>query len=1173
MFLCSRATVCTVAVLLSPLVQQVFAQSASLGYYRQPAISAESIVFVAEGDIWRSNTSGGAAQRLTTHAGEESNPAISPDGKLVAFTARYEGPAEVYVMPIRGGAPARLTFDGDTARVQGWTRDNKVLYNTARYSDKPSTRLYAVDLKTRAVEAVPLADAAEGCYAGNTLVFTRQPANSDSLKRYEGGLAQKIWAWNGKSEAVPLTTDYKGTSRQPMCGVTRIYFLSNRDGNMNVWSMSMAGRDLQHTRHADFDIRGASIFVNTALKSETIVYQHGADIYTLDPVSNVSRKIELVLQSDFEQTRARWIKTPWDFVSYIEPSPTGDRVAITARGQVLVMPAGAGRRVEVTRASDTANESSGGLTRARRGVFSPDGKSIYAFADTSGEVELWRYPANGVGIGAGNVVGNNAAKQLTKNATVLRERAFPSPDGKWIAHTDKDRRLFLLNLATNEDKQIDRSADDTYEKIEWSPDSRWIAFSKATDNLFEALYLIEIATKKISQLTSDRYIARDATFSPDGKWLYFLSNRNLQSVVTSPWGQRNPEPFFDRQSRIYALALDPAARWPFLPKDELQKSEPEKKTETLALPAIAPATKSTPPPAPATVPAVKPATPPTPLPNKKEPVGGDRTESSEVTVADGKPSRGADGALAPTQKVSPLVLAGLTDRLYEVPIPPGNYDALSTDGKRLYFQVVETSIERKKSLRSVAIEAPGLTPPVIDLFFEDIRQYELTRDGKKIFIRRQNDLFVFDAGKSAPPPPDQAKFAVNLRDWTYSLDPREEWKQMFVDAWRMHRDYFYDKNMHGVDWLKTRAKYEPLIARVADRAEVNDVITQMTAELSALHSQVFTPDLRRGADAIDIGSLAANVEKTSLGFRVTKIFSGDPELLEERSPLARPEVNVSVGEMITMVNGIAATSSSLGELLRNQSNRQVLLSIQSAAGKRRDVIVTPIDPRRDRELRYLTWERERGIVVDRAAGNRIGYVHLQAMGAADIARWAREFYPVFQREGLILDLRNNRGGSIDSWIIEKLQRRAWHFWQSRGSDKPISNQQLAFRGHVVALIDADTYSDGETMAQGLRKLGIAPLIGMTTAGAGIWLSDQNRLIDNGLARAAESGSFVDDGKERAWITESVGVAPDIAVDNLPFATFNGSDKQLETAINYLLDKMAKEPMQKPTPPAYPVLVK
>ena len=177
MCLFSRAIVCAGVVVLLSFADQVFAQSAPLGYYRQPAISAESIVFVAEGDIWRTNILGGAALRLTTHAGEESNPAISPDGKWVAFTARYEGPAEVYVMPISGGAPTRLTFEGDTARVQGWARDTKVLYNTARYSDKPSTRLYTVDVNTRSVEAMPLADAAEGCYAGTTLFLTRQPAN------------------------------------------------------------------------------------------------------------------------------------------------------------------------------------------------------------------------------------------------------------------------------------------------------------------------------------------------------------------------------------------------------------------------------------------------------------------------------------------------------------------------------------------------------------------------------------------------------------------------------------------------------------------------------------------------------------------------------------------------------------------------------------------------------------------------------------------------------------------------------------------------------------------------------------------------------------------------------------------------------------------------------------
>lgn len=1109
---------------------------AELGYFRQPAVSGDTLVFVAEGDLWRANIAGGVAQRLTTHPSEESNPAISPDGKWVAFTGRYEGPAEVYVMPISGGQPTRLTFEGDTARVQGWTPDGKVIYATARYSGKPMMRLYTVDVNTRISLPIPLAEAGEGCYLrnyssgnnrqdGSSLYFTRQPLNSDNVKRYQGGLVQQIWKFEAganhktenktenHSEAILLTGDYKGTSRQPMCGNGRLYFLSDREGSFNLWSMDANGGDLiQHTKYQEFDIRGASI----AADGRTIAYQRGADIYVFDTASRAEKKLNITLQSDFEHTRTRWVKTPWDFVSQIEASPNGDRVAITARGQVFIAPVGAGRRIEITRESEL---------RARDAMFAPDGKSIYAFADTSGEVELWRYPANGVGPG----------KQLTKNATILRQRASPSPDGKWVAHADKDRQLFLLNLASGEDRQIDRSSNDEYETIVWSPDSRWIAFSKSGDNFFEAMYLIEIATGQRTQITSDRYDARDAAFSPDGKWLYFLSKRNLQSLVTSPWGQRNPEPFFDRQTKIYALALDPQARWPFLPKDELQP--PEKKQDT--------------------------------KPDEKLKKSADNQPISSTGAASGEvASQNIQTDVA--VKISPLVLNGVAGRLYEVPVAAGNYSLLSTDGKRLYLVVTESTVEGKQSLRSVAIESPTVLPATLDLFFDEIRTYRLTQDRKKIFIRRANDLFIFETGKAAPPPPEQAKFAVNLRDWTFPVDPREEWKQMFVDAWRLHRDYFYDKDMHGVDWRKARARYEPLMARVTDRAEVNDVIAQMTAEVAALHSQVNTNDLRRGQDTIDVSSLGADAEKTPQGFRITKIFGGDPELLEERSPLARPEVNVKIGETITAVNGIAANLAvNLGELLRNQTQKQVLLTVSDHNGKLRDVIVHPVDTRRDRELRYLAWERERNIKVENSSNQRIGYVHLQAMGPNDIARWAREFYPVFAREGLIIDLRHNRGGSIDSWIIEKLQRRAWHFWQSRTADTFQANQQLAFRGHIVALIDADTYSDGETMAQGLKRLAIAPLIGVTTAGAGIWLSDFNRLRDNGIARAAESGVFVDNEKENAWITEGVGVAPDIRVDNLPHATFNGGDAQLDAAIAYLMDKMTKEPMRKPTRPSYP----
>jgi tricorn protease len=1103
-------------VVLTALASQT--ASAQAGYYRQPTIQGDTVVFVAEGDLWRVPVTGGAAQRLTTNLAEESLPRISADGKLLAFTARYEGPAEVYVMPTSGGLPTRLTHEGDNARVQGFTPDGKVLYTTARWSSKPELRMYAVDVTTRAVTPLPLAQAAEGCYLKSDFVFARLPAGSDNVKNYRGGLVQNLWRFDGKNEATPLTADYPGASRQPMCARDRIYFLSDRDGTMNVWSIAAAGGDIkQHTKHRDFDIRGASISPD----GKRIVYQRGADLSVLDTAMDKDSVIPITLQSDFEHTRTRWVKTPWDFVTALEPSPTGDRVAITARGEIFVLPVGNGRRVELLRNANI---------RARDAVFSHDGKSVYAFSDKSGEFELTRYPANGVG----------AATTLTKDANTLRRGIYPSPDGKWVVHDDKTRNLFLTETATNTTRQIDRNQFSEYNTIIWSPDSRNITFSKPAANQFEQLYVLEIATTKLTTLSSERYDAGDATFSPDGKWLFFLANRNLQSVVTSPWGQRGPEPFFDKQTRIYAYALNPTVRWPFLPRDELQ-----------------------PPPKVDAKPEPKPDAKPAEAAKPDAPKASDKTENKTENKAETKPE----------VKALPIAWDGVRERLYEVPIAAGNYRELSTDGKRLFFLSLDTG-DRKTALRSVAIEAPNPAPPSVDAFMEDVRSYRMTQDRKKLMVRKANDVFVFDVAKAAPPPAEQIKFQVNTRDWMIQLDPREEWKQMFVDVWRMHRDFFYDKNMHGADWATARARYQPLLARVTDRAELNDVIAQMTSEVRALHSQVNTPDIRRGQDTIDIGGLGARLERVADGFKVVQLYGGDPELLEERSPLARSEVNVRIGETIVVVNGVAATdAATLGELLRNQHDKQVLLTVLGVDGKRRDVVATAIDPARERALRYLTWERERKERVEAASQNRIGYVHLQAMGPNDIARWAREFYPVFMREGLILDLRHNGGGNIDSWIVEKLQRRAWHFWQSRRTDQATWNQQLAFRGHVVALIDAYTYSDGETMAQGLRKLGIAPLVGVTTAGAGIWLLDSNRLRDGGIARAAERGVFVDNGRTREWITEGVGVKPDVEVDNLPFATFKGVDAQLERAIKMLQDKMAKEPMVMPVVPPFPVMNK
>jgi tricorn protease len=1097
-----RTRVLVLVFLLSlPVAAQ---QPPALGYFRFPALTADAIVFTAEGDLWRVDPAGGVAQRLTTHAAEESRPAVSPDGKTLAYSAAYEGPTEVYTMPLDGGPPVRRTFEGAAALVVGWTPGGQVLYTTRRHSTLPDAQLATVDLTSGETALVPLAQASEGAYdaSGARLVFTRLPFQGSYTKRYRGGTAQNLWSFTrGATEAVPLTADYAGTSKSPMLWQGRLYFLSDRDGTMNLWSMAEQGGDLkQHTRHAGFDMQSPS------LAAGRIAYQLGADLRVYDIASSRDAAVPIRLSSDFEHTRERWVKAPTEWITSAHLSPTGDRLLFTTRGQLFVVPALQGRTVEVTRNK---------RVRYRDARFMPDGKSVLTLSDESGEFELWTAPANGIG----------ASTQITKDAKVLRWDGVPSPDGRYIAHHDKDLQLWLHDVNAKTDKVIATGAGDDFRDLSWSPDSRWLAYAVDGANQMTRIHLFSVTDGKITPLTSDRYDSYSPTWSPDGKWIYFLSDRHLESVVPSPWGSRQPEPFFDRQTKIYQVALRKGERSPFRPDDELKPAEKEADKETK------------------------------PNPEKAGPTSPEKPAQ--------KPEAAKTGADKPPTVT--IDLADIDRRLIELPVPRGNYASLDTDGKRLYVVSIDT-LDRKRALKTIAIDnkkAPA------DTFMEDIRRYELSLDRKKVLVHKGDDFHVLDAAAKAPAAPELAKTKVDLAGWTFRLDPRDEWRQMFVDAWRMERDYFYDRKMHGVDWPSIRARYEPLVERVTDRAELSDLLSQMVGELSALHIFVRGGELRRGQDDVTPASLGARVARDAKagGFRVEHIYQSDPDLPDEAAPLVRPGVDVGEGDVIEQVNGVPALSApELGALLRNQANRQVLLRVRpKGAAASRDVVVTPITLTRENDLRYDEWEYTRRLAVDARAKSRIGYVHLRAMGGDNIAEWAREFYPVYNREGLIIDVRHNRGGNIDSWVLGRLLRKAWFYWQPRAG-QPTWNMQFAFRGHMVVLTDHFTASDGEAFAEGFRRLGLGKIIGTRTWGGEIWLSSSNVLVDRGIATAAETGVYSPD---RQWLIEGHGVDPDIVVDNLPHATFKGGDAQLDAAIAHLEALIASKPVPVPPPPPYP----
>lgn len=1046
------------------------------GYYRQPSLHGDRIAFAAEGDIWSVAVDGGNATRLTTHAEAESDPAISPDGRRLAFTATYEGPRELYVMPLAGGVPRRLTYEGDVT-VRGWTPDGEIVFVTSRYATLPQSHLVRLDPETGGRTVIPLADAADASWGTDgAMYFTRFLPQGSQTKRYRGGTAQDVWRWLREGrEAEPLTHDFDGTSRSPMWHDGRVWFVSDRDDHMNLWSMLPDGSDKrQHTHHVGWDVHEPS------MDGGRIAYRLGADLRIYDIASGTDRLVPVRLVSDLDQSRERWVDEPLSFLDAWTLDEDGDRLGLVARGRVFVAPTEGARLFQATRHQGV---------RYRDVQFRPGTEELLVLSDETGEVEWWRVPETGIGEPA----------QVTSGGDNVRMGGVSSPDGRWVVHWDHDQRLWLTEVDSGRTEQIDFSAMWGYVDPVWSPDSRWFAYGKPAANGFMQLRVYDVESRRSTPVTSDRYNSFSPAWGPDGDWLYFLSDRHFESLVGSPWGTRQPEPYFADPVKVYGLALRPGVEDPFAEPTELDPVDAEEAGD--------------------------------------EPAGDEPTD-------------------APVR----ITLDGLAERLVELPVEPGSYDDLARAGSHLYWTSRQTG-SPETSLVATAIEANAETVTVA----EDVRDHGFSADGARLAVRKGEAFYVVDADGGPAELDDDA--VVDLSGWAFTVTPREDRRQLYLDSWRLERDYFYDPGMHGVDWEYVRDKYLPLVDRVRTRDELRDLQGQMAAELATLHTFVGGGYDREDDVDIDVGFLGARLERseTTGGWRVTRIHRADPDLPDQASPLARYGVDVEEGDVVTAINGVPTLSvPDPRALLRNQVGEQVRLTLQRD-GAERETVVEPISAGRDADLRYDEWEYTRRLAVEEASDGAIGYVHLRAMGSGNIAEWHREFYPVFDRQGLIIDVRHNRGGNIDSWILERLLRTAWMYWQPRVGD-PYWNMQSAFRGHVVVLVDQHTASDGEAFAEGFRRLELGPVIGTRTWGGEIWLTSSNRLVDRGIVTASEFGVY---GPEGEWLIENVGVIPDVEVDNLPHATFRGEDAQLQAALAHLRQRIAEDPRPVPESPSYP----
>ncbi len=1084
------------------------------GYFRWPAIHGETVVFTAEGDLWSVPVTGGVARRLTSHPGAEDHARISPDGKWIAFSAEYDGPVEAYVMPADGGLPRRLTWDGEGATVAGWSPDGRVAVATRAWSTLPNEQIGLLDPATLDLRRVPLAQAAEVAWgevepgAGATLFFTRLPFQGSSTRFYTGGTVQQVWRLAPDApEAVNLTGDWRGTSKNPLWLGGRLYFLSDRQHEtMNLWSMLPDGSDARaHTAHTDFEIRAADAH------GRRLVYQRDGRLHLFDAEARMDEVIDIRLPSDFDQTRERWVAKPMDFLTDARPSPDGKKIVLTARGRLFVAPvapvADGGRLVAVPEAPGV---------RLRAGQFWPhdDGASLLAVSDETGELEFVTRPADGLTPGA----------RLTTDGRIFRFTPAPSPDGAWLAWQDKDQCLWVRQVRSDTPIKVAESIFDEFRGLVWSPDSQWLAYVESSPNTYSQLKLFRPIDGARHTLTTDRTNADSPCWSADGQWLYFLSDRALRSLVRSPWGPRQPEPFFTEVTRLYAIALKKGVRPPWLPP--VEEAPPAEQPENKA----------------------------SLTPDKDK----DKDKDKDSGSSDAPTGRKAAKKDPPNVVIDP---DGLAARLWELPVPAGNWSRLDAAEKHLLFTETPARFDAKSHLRRWEIKPGAEVQTVAD----DVKSWELCANRRKVLIRTQKDQFhVIDPAGDAPA---KLEKPVPLDAWSFTLSPRDEWRTIYNEAWRMLRDFFYDPALHGFDWDAVRRKYEARIDRLADRHDLTDLLQEMAGELQALHIYVRHGDRREGPDQARPAQLGARLERDPAagGWRIAHVYQTDPEFPAGLSPLARPGIDVGPGAVLLSINGQRTLDAPHPHaLLRQQAGRPVLLGIREGQNERR-VTAMPLDPGQAADLRYDEWEHTRRLEVERLGNRQIGYVHLRAMGGDNIAEWAREFYPVFDRPGLIIDVRHNRGGNIDSWLLGRLLRKAWMYWSDRRS-LPTWNMQYAFRGHVTVLCNEFTASDGEAFAEGFKRLGLGKTIGTRTWGGEIWLNARRWLVDRGMCTAAEMGVY---GPEGAWLIEQHGVEPDIVVDNPPVATFNGQDAQLEAAVTHLLDLIKQDPRPVPAVPAKP----
>ncbi len=1065
---------------------------AEKGYYRHPTIHGDQVVFVCEDDLWKVSADGGTASRLTANPGSASFPVFSPDGSRIAFTGRDEGPPEVYSMDAGGGAVRRLTWLGGLTQSLGWSRDGvEVLFSSDwRQPFRGAFHLGSVPDGGGVPRALSLGPARSMSFEpdGPGRVIGRNLGDPARWKRYRGGTAGTIWVdRRGKDDFSPLIR-LQGNLANPMWIGARIYFLSDHEGCGNLYSCTPTGRGVRrHTDHEDFYVR----FPST--DGRRIVYHAGADLFVFDCASDTEHKLDVQVLSSRSQRNRKFVSAS-RYLESFHLHPKGDAIAAISRGGVYSMglwEGAAGR-----------NDPAGGA-RYRLARWMPDGKRVAAVTDAGGEEGIAVLPTQGRG------------KPLwipgDFGRVILFEVAPAGPDR--VAMTNHRQEVTLVDLTTRKSRIIARSRFGRIAGLAWSADGRWFAFGYPDT---QRTCRIEVCDArrggKLTTVSRPGFRDYQPAFDPDGKHLYFLSDR-----VFDPVPDRH---YFDHG----------------FPKGTLPMLQPLKADTVSPFSAAARA----------------------PRPPGTPGIG-------EVKHAGGSKQRSAD--LPPDVEID---FDGIADRVLAFPVPEGIYGRILGAKGRVLFSsyplegtLSQNWVDAGEPPAKGKIEAFDFEKGKVELVQDRITDFMLSSDAKVLGIRSGNRIRVVPAThkagqKTGQEKPGRESGIVDLERFRVSVIPALEWIQMYREAWRLQRDQFWTPDMSGVDWQAVCDRYRPLVDRVGARSEFSDLMWEMQGELGTSHCYEMLGDYRP-EPAWHLGFLGADIEYDSSKrtWRIVRIPCGDSWDTKKSSPLRAPGMNVREGDELLEVAGQPVDHEvSPYERLVHFAGQAVTLKVRTRSEKRRAAktrTITVLTLRDEYGLRYRDWvEKNRALVHAKTKGV-VGYLHIPDMGSAGFSEFHRYFSQEVNHKGLIIDVRHNGGGNVSQLILQKLLRKRIGYDATRWG-QPESYPFDAPMGPMVALTDEYAGSDGDIFSHSFKLNGLGPLIGKRTWGGVVGIWPRHALVDGTITTQPEFAFWFSDV---GWGVENYGTDPDIEVEIRPRDYLVGADPQLDRGIVEVLKIVRK----------------